>query len=155
MVATFGLWCYIHSLAMNDLIPEEIEITGSEQKTTVREIQNYTGSQYSFVINCTALNAGEDTSELPERWQRAAPYIVGGTATAHRVNRLHRKSDVNERPGQPRPIPLVLTSVSSTTVSMTTRSNYISEYLGTWHLRRWACPGGRCQVPRAVRRDSF
>ena len=23
LVATFGLWCYIHSLAMNDLIPEE------------------------------------------------------------------------------------------------------------------------------------
>ena len=82
-------FCYI-----NDLIPEEIEITGSEQKTTVRVLQNYTGSQYSFVINWTALNAGEDTLELPERWQRAATNIVGGTATAHRVNRLHRKWDV-------------------------------------------------------------
>ena len=82
---------------VNDLIPEEIELTGSEQKTRVRVLQNYTGSQYSFVINCTALNADEDTLELPERWQRAgATYIVGGTATAHRVNRLHRKSDVKD-----------------------------------------------------------
>ena len=79
---------------VNDLIPEEIELTGSEQKTRVRVLQNYTGSKYSFVINCTALNAGEDTLELPERWQRAATYIVYGTATADRVNRLHRKSDV-------------------------------------------------------------
>ena len=76
------------------MIPEEIELTGSEQKTRVRVLQNYTGSKYSFVINCTALNADEDTSELPERWQRAATNIVGGTATAHRVNRLHRKWDV-------------------------------------------------------------
>ena len=53
---------------INDLIPEEIEITGSEQKTRVKLLQKYTGSQYSFVINCTALNAGEDTLELPERW---------------------------------------------------------------------------------------
>ena len=36
-----------------------------------------------------------------------------------------------ERPGQQPPIPPVLTSVSSTTVPMTTRSNDISEYLST------------------------
>ena len=77
--------------------------------------------------------------------QRAATNIVGGTATADTGSiastgsRMWMKGLV----GQPRPIPLVLTSVSSTTVPMTTRSNYVCEYLGTWHLRRWACPGGR------------
>ena len=86
---------------INDLIPEEIEITLSRQWTKdralrVRVLQNNTGSQYSFVINCTAFNAGEDTLELPERWwlRAGATNIVGGTATADRVNRLHRKWDV-------------------------------------------------------------
>ena len=106
----------------------------SYQWPSTNSYYNYTGMNYNYP-GSQAASLYKPKLELD---QAALSMNMWAAATASHAIQA-------EYTGQQPPIPPVLTSVSSTTVPMTTRSNDISEYSGTWHLRRWACPGGRCR----------